>query len=730
MRVTIKAKLIAAFAVILILLGGLVYVSVTALGASNAQITGLVDEAAERVRLAGRIQTVQSELETDMWNLFNSEYVERKQALYAGIRQKRIAAADYAKQLDALSSDEERTVLASLRDVATRFDLAVDEGIRLSLQNTDARATELSVGPVAAAASAFHAALDDLLAASQRLTSLDDTALQSAAYRLRFNMEKMRTYEKDILNVVGNEARAQEVADHQSLRPAMAEGFDELGTILAGTLRADVDRLRTAYDAYLSAAGEVHELGLENADYRATVLAEAEVEPRMNEASEIIRQIIDRNRSRMNEDKVAAEAAYLIDRTLLFSVAGAALLMGIGAAIWISLTISRGLGSAVEVARKVADGDLSSDIGAQRNDEIGDLMTAMGEMSASLRKMTGVAESIAKGDLTVQTKRRSEADVLGIALEDMLSTLRDVVTNATVSSDGVASGAQAMSATAEQLSQGATEQAAAAEQASAAMEQMTATIRQSADNASQTEKIATQSASEAANSGKAVNEAVRAMKTIAEKINIIQEIARQTDLLALNAAVEAARAGQHGKGFAVVASEVRKLAERSQEAAGEISALSGRTVEVSEKAGEMLAALVPSIQRTADLVQEISAATREQNAGAEQINAAIRELDTVIQQNAASSTEAASVSAQLASQSDQLRSVISFFKLDLPQGDQRAAPSRPPVARRQTHAAPPLAKSIKFKTSHKNGQASHSKTNGVELDLGPENLPDAEFERY
>jgi len=195
------------------------------------------------------------------------------------------------------------------------------------------------------------------------------------------------------------------------------------------------------------------------------------------------------------------------------------------------------------------------------------------------------------------------------------------------------------------------------------MEQMAANIRQNADNATETEKIARQSSVDAGKSGEAVSKAVAAMKTIAEKITIVQEIARQTDLLALNAAIEAARAGEHGKGFAVVASEVRKLAERSQRAAAEIGALSTETLGVSEQAGQMLTKLVPDIQRTAALVADITSASREQNAGAEQINVAIQQLDQVTQQNAAASEEMSSTSEELSAQAQQLQVTISFFSV-------------------------------------------------------------------
>jgi methyl-accepting chemotaxis protein len=208
-----------------------------------------------------------------------------------------------------------------------------------------------------------------------------------------------------------------------------------------------------------------------------------------------------------------------------------------------------------------------------------------------------------------------------------------------------------------------------------------------------------------------VSETVKAMKEIAQKISIIEEIARQTDLLALNAAIEAARAGEHGKGFAVVASEVRKLAERSQTAAGEISKLSGTSVEIAEKAGEMLAKLVPDIQKTSELVQEIAAASNEQNAGAEQINKAIQQLDQVIQQNAAASEELSSTAEELASQAEQLQVTMEFFKLDTGTSRQSrtAATSHKTQARAQTHV-PHLA--TPGKASAKTGKTGDGKGNG------------------
>ncbi len=283
-----------------------------------------------------------------------------------------------------------------------------------------------------------------------------------------------------------------------------------------------------------------------------------------------------------------------------------------------------------------------------------------------LEKAVDLSNRLAAGDLTqtIEVQNTDETGQVLAAIKNMVEKLRNVVSDVKTASDNVASGSQQLSASSEQMSQGTTEQAASAEEASSSVEEMNATIKQNTDNAQQTERIALKSAGDAIESGKAVTETVGAMKEIAGKISIIEEIARQTNLLALNAAIEAARAGEHGKGFAVVAAEVRKLAERSQVAAAEISQLSSSSVEVADKAGQMLAKLVPDIQKTSELVQEISAASKEQTTGADQINGAIQQLNQVIQQNAGAAEEMASTAEELSSQAQQLQATISFFKVD------------------------------------------------------------------
>ncbi len=374
---------------------------------------------------------------------------------------------------------------------------------------------------------------------------------------------------------------------------------------------------------------------------------------------------------------------------------------------------------------KVSVGDMPPQITDIYKGQYNLIKNNLNTLIEATNSITANAKQVSQGNLMVELKKRSERDELMESLSNMVEKLKEVVTEVQSSADNVASGAQEMSATAQNMSQGATEQAASAEEVSSSMEQMASNIRQNTDNAMQTEKIAVKSANDAKEGGKAVAETVNAMKEIATKISIIEEIARQTNLLALNAAIEAARAGEHGKGFAVVASEVRKLAERSQAAAGEISTLSTTSVAIAEQAGEMLARMLPDIQKTAELVQEISASSKEQDTGADQINRAIQQLDQVIQQNAGSAEEMASTTEELSSQAEQLKSVIAFFSLD--SGRQRRA--IPAMQQRQAHK--PLA--LGHTAPKAKAPVKAKETTAIHLDLGGKGKADSldeEFERF
>ncbi|WP_339085642.1 methyl-accepting chemotaxis protein [Teredinibacter turnerae] len=681
-RISLKALVISAFVAFLIMNAFTSFMGITSLADMSSRVHHLVESSAEKIKIAARMRQELLMLQRSEQRIIIETESAKMQQIHDNMLDIRAQMKEKYDRLNKITESERKGILEEFNRTLKLFYETQDEVVRLAMLNSNVRAKELSGNQARTSfdnAQSAMTKLVDYLDREMRTTNSVANA-RSAAAKVKLSttinrdLAAVLSGEKEII-IAATTAEMEEIA--KNIDPYI-ESLTSLATELEETASPQEITLVKAFEenfaSYLRFHNQVRQISFENGNAKALALSESQGAKLMKDAEVALTEVINEADSDMISDQDASNASYTTARNILIAIFVVSLCLSVA----IGLIVIHRIDLVSRVTARIGQGDLTAEFDPNAN----------------------------------------KNDIYGV-LAAMNDNVKGIVGEIISAAENVASGSTQTSATGQQIAQGATEQAASLEEVSSAMEEMASNIAHSADNAQQTEQIARKAAEDAERTGKAVDEAVIAMNDIAEKIGIIEEISRQTNLLALNAAIEAARAGEHGKGFTVVAAEVRKLAERSQKAAGEIVTRAKGSLDVSQQAGDMLRQLLPDIKRTSDLVQEISASTREQDAGAGEINSALQQLDQVVQQSAAAAEEMAATAEELSAQAEQLQSSVSFFKID---NRSRTTPSRKPASPRK----PPKGGGTKRAAPEKSKEPE-SDNSGFDLKLDDDR---DEFVRY
>lgn len=658
-NMTIRKKLIMAFTVLIVLMIVIFGISFLRFSEMNKRMTEITNITANKVLLIGQIKHDITAISRDQKNMIATVDDEKMIEIGRVIDKEIKAINENVEKLESLSEGETLSLVKSLKDILEDYFRVQQNVQRIATQNTEIKAEEIADNE---SREAYMKAMSTL---NQVAAEVSSREVVKTILELKQAVSEINSIERDMIIAKTDDDLNKHVGQVNDAEKIVEEKTSYLERYLNGEAKALFAKYNTQYANYHTYHMQVRNLAKINSGGKAEEISVTEGEAIDDQADEVIAKIYDIINGQLAADQRDTEEMYDSVVTTMIIVILVAIISGVLVATWLLKDVMASLGLATGAIKKIAAGDFSADVKNDKRDEIGAMTRELQFMIEKLRSSVEVAKLVSKGDLTInfETMKNKGGD-LDQALEEMVANLRNIASAIYSGAENVSSASQQVAAASQQMSQGAQEQASASEEVSSSMEQMVANIQQNTDNSRETEKIANKAAKDIQVSSNAVSETVEAIKTIAERIAIIEEIASKTDLLALNAAVEAARAGEHGKGFAVVAAEVRKLAERSQKAAAEITEISGKTVRSAEESKQLLVNTLPDINKTAELVQEIAAASVEQNTGADQVNGAIQQLSTVTQGNASAAEQMSSNAEELNSQAEELKAAVSYFKLD------------------------------------------------------------------